>query len=194
MAFIQNWYLQTIQGSRVNANFSYQATTTENILSLFKMHSFVIRYHFGMIKHALLFQIIETKSSFYMQILQFCYHRFKGYYIVNSCCCHGSATKSVCQLLSPVPDSVDYNPPSLYVHGIFPGKNTRVGCYFLLQGSFLTQRSNPGVLHYRQFLYSLSHQGSTLPQKGLQINLTKTKVIAHESRAQFLIIMLLITH
>ena len=71
MAFIQNWYLQTIQGSRVNANFSYQATTTENILSLFKMHSFVIRYHFGMIKHALLFQIIETKSSFYMQILQF---------------------------------------------------------------------------------------------------------------------------
>ena len=55
MVFIQNWYLQTIQGSRVNANFSYQAMITENVLSLFKMHSFVIGYHFGMITHALLF-------------------------------------------------------------------------------------------------------------------------------------------
>ena len=28
-----------------------------------------------------------------------------------------------------------------------PGKNTRVGCHFLLQGIFLTQGSNPGLLH-----------------------------------------------
>ena len=27
----------------------------------------------------------------------------------------------------------------------FPGKNTRVGCYFLLQGIFLTQGLDPGV-------------------------------------------------
>ena len=31
-----------------------------------------------------------------------------------------------------------------------PGKNTGVGCHFLLQGIFLTQRSNLGLLHYRQ--------------------------------------------
>jgi len=48
-----------------------------------------------------------------------------------------------------------------------PGKNTGVGCYFLLQGIFLTQGiflktqgSDPGLLHCRQILYHLSHQGS----------------------------------
>ena len=40
-----------------------------------------------------------------------------------------------------------------------PSKNTGVGCYFLLQGIFLTQGSNPGLLHCRQTLYHLSHQG-----------------------------------
>ena len=39
-----------------------------------------------------------------------------------------------------------------------PGKNTGVGCHDLLQGIFLTQGSNPGLPHCRQFLYHLSHQ------------------------------------
>ena len=42
----------------------------------------------------------------------------------------------------------------------YPGKNTGVGCHFLLQGSFLTQELNPGLPHCRQMLYPLSHQGS----------------------------------
>ena len=33
-----------------------------------------------------------------------------------------------------------------------PGKNTEVGCHFLLQGIFLTQESNPSLLHCRQIL------------------------------------------
>ena len=33
-----------------------------------------------------------------------------------------------------------------------PGKYTGVGCHFLLQGIFLTQGSNPGLLHCRQTL------------------------------------------
>ena len=41
-----------------------------------------------------------------------------------------------------------------------PGKNIGVGCHFLLQGIFPTQGSNPGLLHCRQTLYPLSHQGS----------------------------------
>ena len=32
-------------------------------------------------------------------------------------------------------------------------------CHFLLQGIFPTQESNPGLLHCRQTLYRLSHQG-----------------------------------
>ena len=39
-----------------------------------------------------------------------------------------------------------------------PGKNTGVGCHFLLQGIFPTQGSNPGLPHCRQTLYRLSHQ------------------------------------
>ena len=44
----------------------------------------------------------------------------------------------------------------------FPGKGTGVGCYFLLQGIFLTQESNLGLPHCRQTLYPLSHQRSPL--------------------------------
>ena len=45
----------------------------------------------------------------------------------------------------------------------FPGNSTGVDCHFLLQGIFPTQGSNPGLLHCRQTLYHLSHQGSYLP-------------------------------
>ena len=50
-------------------------------------------------------------------------------------------------------------PASLLCPWDFPGKNTRVGCHFLLQGIFLTQGSNLGLLLCRQILYHLSHQG-----------------------------------
>ena len=42
----------------------------------------------------------------------------------------------------------------------FPGKNTGVGCHFLLLGIFPTQELNPGLPHCRHTLYLLSHQGS----------------------------------
>ena len=42
----------------------------------------------------------------------------------------------------------------------FPGKSIRVGCHFLFQRIFLTQGLNLGLLHCRQMLYHLNHQGS----------------------------------
>ena len=42
----------------------------------------------------------------------------------------------------------------------FLGKNIGVGSHSLLQGIFLTQGSNPYLLHCRQILYLLSHWGS----------------------------------
>ena len=42
----------------------------------------------------------------------------------------------------------------------FPGKNTRVGCHFLLQGIFPTQGLNPCLLHWQAGSLPLSHQGS----------------------------------
>ena len=44
----------------------------------------------------------------------------------------------------------------------FRGKNTGEGCHFLLQGTFLTQGSNPCLLHWQAGSLPLSHQGSPL--------------------------------
>ena len=45
-----------------------------------------------------------------------------------------------------------------------PGKNTEVGCHFLLQGILLTQVSNLILLHYRQILCHRNHDMETLVQ------------------------------
>ena len=51
-----------------------------------------------------------------------------------------------------------------------PGKNTGVGCHFLLQGIFPIQGSNLGLPHSRQTLYCLSHQGSPKKAKHHRID------------------------
>ena len=53
-------------------------------------------------------------------------------------------------------DPKDCSPPGSSVYGESPGKNTGVGSHSLLQGIFLTQGSNRGLLHCRQTLYHLS--------------------------------------
>ena len=55
---------------------------------------------------------------------------------------------------------MDCSPPGSSVHKILQARILEWVCYLLLQGIFPTQGSNPGVLHYRQILYGLSHQGS----------------------------------
>ena len=51
-------------------------------------------------------------------------------------------------------------PCGLYSPWNSPGQSTGVGSLSLLRSIFPTQRSNPGLLHCRQILYQLSHQGS----------------------------------
>ena len=50
-----------------------------------------------------------------------------------------------------------------------PGKNTGVSSHSFLQGVFLTQGSNPGLLHCKQILYCLSQQGSSVLSLSLYI-------------------------
>ena len=57
--------------------------------------------------------------------------------------------------------------PTLWPYGLqllcpqdSPGKNTVVGCHFLLQGIFPTQGSNSRLLHCRWTLYPLSYPGT----------------------------------
>ena len=56
-------------------------------------------------------------------------------------------------------DSMDCSPPGSSVHGDYPGKNTRVGCHALLQGSS-QPRDLTQVSCITGILYHLSHQGS----------------------------------
>ena len=49
---------------------------------------------------------------------------------------------------------MDCSPSGSSVHGDFSGRNTGVGCHFLLQGTFPTQGSSPhllSLLHCRRF-------------------------------------------
>ena len=52
-------------------------------------------------------------------------------------------------------------PTRLFRPWDFLGKDTGVGCHFLLQGIFPTQGSNLGLLHCSQILYWLSYKGNT---------------------------------
>ena len=78
---------------------------------------------------------------------------------------HQSMCLSGCFVVSNSLQPHGLQPARLVCPWNFPCKNTGVGCYFLLQGIFLTQGLNPGLLHCRHILYYLSHQGSPLGEK-----------------------------
>ena len=59
-------------------------------------------------------------------------------------------------------DPMDCSPRGSSVRGIFPGRNTGVGCHFLPQGLFLTQGSNSCPLHL------LHSKVDSLPQSHLR--------------------------
>ena len=96
--------------------------------------------------------------------------------INSSCCC--LVTKSCLTLSRP--------------HGLksarllspweFPGKNTGVGCHFLLQGIVLTQGLNLSLLnllHWQADSLPLNHQGKPIKSSSYFIRASKVKLIRH---------------
>ena len=70
--------------------------------------------------------------------------------------------------------------PTLQVDSLWtepPGKPkiTGVGCHFLLQGIFVTQESNCGLLYCRMILYQMSYQGSPKLVANFSKNCENTK-------------------
>ena len=57
-----------------------------------------------------------------------------------------------------IPRTVTYQAP---LSMEFSRQGYRVGCHFLLQGIFLTQGSNPCLLHWQAYSLPLSHWGIT---------------------------------
>ena len=60
-----------------------------------------------------------------------------------------------------------------------------MGCHFLLQGIFLTQESNPGLLHCRQILSQLSYKGS--PNEMINVLEKKKNHLVHNSICDMLV-------
>ena len=79
-------------------------------------------------------------------------------YIIEYCICVSLFTQSWPILCDPM----DYSPPGSSVYGIFPSKNTGVGCRFLLQQIFLAQGSNLYLLHWQADSLPLRNLGSTI--------------------------------
>ena len=71
------------------------------------------------------------------------------------CVCVCDSRLLSCPTLS---DPMDCSPPGSSVHGILQARILECSC-FLLQGIFLTQGWNTGLLHCRQILYHFSYQG-----------------------------------
>ena len=57
-------------------------------------------------------------------------------------------------------DLMDYSPPGSSVHGISPGRNSRVGGHFLLQGSLPDPGMEPLSPALQLGSLTLSHQGN----------------------------------
>ena len=66
----------------------------------------------------------------------------------------------VAQLCLPLCNPMDCSLPGFPSPWNSLGQDTGMGYHFLLQGIFLIQGLNPGLLHCRQILYCLGHQGS----------------------------------
>ena len=81
-------------------------------------------------------------------------YKFVGSVLLSFLFCCYSVDKSCLTHHDPVNSSL----PRLLYPGDFPGKNPGVSSHSLLQGIFLTQELNLGLLHCRQILHHLRHQ------------------------------------
>ena len=67
-------------------------------------------------------------------------------------------------------------PQELYSPWNSPGQNTGVGSLSFLQGIFPTKGLKPGLLHCRQILYQLSHQGIPVDLNCCNMNIEIYKI------------------
>ena len=114
-----------------------------------------------MIHFATVWWFLQTKHTLFFFHLFFSWRKTALQYCAGFCC---EVTQSCLTLCDPM----DHSLPGSSVHGIFQARLLEWAAISLLRGIFPTQGSNPGLLHCRQTLYHLSHQGShTFKQQSL---------------------------
>ena len=74
-------------------------------------------------------------------------------------CMKVKSHSEVAQSCPTLSDPMDCSPPGFSIHGIFQARVLEGAAIFFFRG-FPTQGSNLGLLHLRQTLYCLRHQGS----------------------------------
>ena len=89
---------------------------------------------------------------------------------------HTHETTTTIQTLNPSVFQTSYLFQLTSPRQPLPLVNTRVGCHSLIQGIFLIQGLNPSLLHCRQILYHLSHQGSPLISEWVSFFFFPTKL------------------
>ena len=77
-----------------------------------------------------------------------------------------------CSVISDYLRPHELSPASFLCLWDLPGKNIGVGCHFLLQGIFLTQESNSGLLHWMVGSLPLYHLRSHFKEVELYANKT----------------------
>ena len=79
----------------------------------------------------------------------------------QECGCRGEYLESESEVAQSCPTLCDpMEPARLLCPWDSPGKNTGMGCHFLLQGIFPNQGSNPGLLLWQISSLPLCHLGS----------------------------------
>ena len=99
---------------------------------------------------SVLFQVIVLP---FMTLSQLLPHLHGQYPPSLTACTHAQSCLTLC------------DPARLLCPWNFPDRNTGAGCHFLLQGSFLTQGSNPSLLrllHWQAGSLPLHHLGSPI--------------------------------
>ena len=84
----------------------------------------------------------------------------------------------MCSLMSDFLHPMDWGLPGSSVLGVFQARNTGVRCYFLLQGIFLTQGSNPCLLYLLHWQLDFFISWAT---RETQIHEWKEKVLVAQS-------------
>ena len=82
------------------------------------------------------------------------------YYFIQNKSINNESESISCSVVSDSLQPFNCSPPGSSVNGISQARILELSCHPLLQGTFPTQGSNPGLLHCKQILYQLSCLGN----------------------------------
>ena len=114
-------------------------------------HSSILTWRFPWTEDPGRLQSMDHKSRTLLKRLSITQHKAKRIYFFKA----SDTADAAVQLLSHVRLFATSRTVACWVlcPWDFPGENTGVGCHFLLQGIFLTQGLNLGLLHWQGILY-----------------------------------------